>query len=101
MLISYCLFFFFQAEDGIRDLTVTGSSDVCSSDLLAGRQACHRRLDADSDLSGQAGGEADGPAGLYVRKIEKERFSAEPGGQGGGGAGVGARGVDGLRLFAA
>src|SRR2546430_13421708 len=24
---------FFQAEDGIRDLTVTGSSDVCSSDL--------------------------------------------------------------------
>src|SRR2546430_98940 len=26
-------FFFFQAEDGIRDLTVTGVSDVCSSDL--------------------------------------------------------------------
>src|SRR2546430_5335582 len=26
-------FFFFQAEDGIRDLTVTGGSDVCSSDL--------------------------------------------------------------------
>src|SRR5207248_3959497 len=25
--------FFFQAEDGIRDRTVTGSSDVCSSDL--------------------------------------------------------------------
>src|SRR5256886_4147448 len=29
------LFFFFQAEDGIRDLTVTGVSDVCSSDLTA------------------------------------------------------------------
>jgi len=27
------LFFFFQAEDGIRDIGVTGSSDVCSSDL--------------------------------------------------------------------
>src|SRR2546428_8585958 len=27
------VFVFFQAEDGIRDLTVT-SSDVCSSDLL-------------------------------------------------------------------
>src|SRR2546430_10309681 len=27
-------FFFFQAEDGIRDLTVTWSSDVCSSDLI-------------------------------------------------------------------
>mgnify|MGYP002527832506 CR=1 FL=1 len=25
--------FFFQAEDGIRDSPVTGSSDVCSSDL--------------------------------------------------------------------
>src|SRR5258708_34522769 len=27
------LFFFFQAEDGIRDDLVTWSSDVCSSDL--------------------------------------------------------------------
>src|SRR4030095_2650584 len=27
--------FFFQAEDGIRDHCVTGSSDVCSSDLEA------------------------------------------------------------------
>src|SRR5256886_3662388 len=27
-------FFFFQAEDGIRDLTVDWSSDVCSSDLV-------------------------------------------------------------------
>src|SRR3712207_1098001 len=27
-------FFFFQAEDGIRDIGVTGGSDVCSSDLL-------------------------------------------------------------------
>src|SRR5437763_16372460 len=26
-------FFFFQAEDGIRDTSVTGVSDVCSSDL--------------------------------------------------------------------
>src|SRR5690554_7189806 len=26
--------FFFQAEDGIRDADVTGSSDVCSSDLI-------------------------------------------------------------------
>src|SRR5688572_771269 len=30
------MFFFFQAEDGIRDLTVTGVSDVCSSDLRGG-----------------------------------------------------------------
>src|SRR2546427_2075451 len=33
-LLSYCIsFFFFQAEDGIRDLTVTGVQTVCSSDL--------------------------------------------------------------------
>src|SRR5260370_14489286 len=30
--VCYSLFFFFQAEDGIRDSSVTGS-DVCSSDL--------------------------------------------------------------------
>src|SRR6266576_2574064 len=36
--------FFFQAEDGIRDLYVTGSSDVCSSDL--------GRLPADSGRRG-------------------------------------------------
>src|SRR5437588_9723126 len=32
-------FFFFQAEDGIRDHCVTGVSDVCSSDL-ATKAAC-------------------------------------------------------------
>src|SRR5260221_3664884 len=32
-LITLVFFFFFQAEDGIRDHCVTGSSDVCSSDL--------------------------------------------------------------------
>src|SRR5438552_10502566 len=31
-MILVCFFFFFQAEDGIRDDLVTGS-DVCSSDL--------------------------------------------------------------------
>src|SRR3712207_8757128 len=29
------IFFFFQAEDGIRDIGVTGVQDVCSSDLQA------------------------------------------------------------------
>src|SRR2546427_4907444 len=33
----HLFFFFFQAEDGIRDLTVTWSSDVCSSDLTPTR----------------------------------------------------------------
>src|SRR3712207_8544697 len=32
--IFVLLIFFFQAEDGIRDIGVTWSSDVCSSDLF-------------------------------------------------------------------
>src|SRR3712207_6724624 len=31
--VPFVCFFFFQAEDGIRDIGVTGVSDVCSSDL--------------------------------------------------------------------
>src|SRR6266436_1630635 len=37
----FMFFFFFQAEDGIRDVAVTWSSDVCSSDLRHQR-AVHR-----------------------------------------------------------
>src|SRR5437763_8758468 len=33
LYVFFFFFFFFQAEDGIRDTSVTGSSDVCSSDL--------------------------------------------------------------------
>src|SRR5258706_2220624 len=33
VIISFVFFFFFQAEDGIRDLVSDWSSDVCSSDL--------------------------------------------------------------------
>src|SRR3712207_2363908 len=36
-MLSCCFFFFFQAEDGIRDIGVTGGSDVCSSDLRLGK----------------------------------------------------------------
>src|SRR3712207_4407023 len=32
--VPFVCFFFFQAEDGIRDIGVTGVSDVCSSDLV-------------------------------------------------------------------
>src|SRR3712207_7684650 len=31
--VPFVCFFFFKAEDGIRDIGVTGVSDVCSSDL--------------------------------------------------------------------
>src|SRR5256884_1619658 len=33
IMLSATYFFFFQAEDGIRDVAVTGVPDVCSSDL--------------------------------------------------------------------
>src|SRR5207248_6420529 len=36
--LTICIFFF-QAEDGIRDRTVTGA-DVCSSDLIARTSGC-------------------------------------------------------------
>src|SRR6266568_4043628 len=45
-------FFFFQAEDGIRDGTVTWSSDVCSSDLFLSRTGsleCPDQLVVDFD----------------------------------------------------
>src|SRR6266567_7399337 len=38
MALSFpCLFFFFQAEDGIRDLTVTGVQ-TCALPILSGRE---------------------------------------------------------------
>src|SRR5947209_9118577 len=47
---SSCLggFFFFQAEDGIRDIGVTGVPDVCSSDLYdgVGRATFDKGLDS-------------------------------------------------------
>src|SRR5256886_10643182 len=42
---SRFLFFFFQAEDGIRDLTVTGVQTWCSSDLVGEREAAPILLD--------------------------------------------------------
>src|SRR2546429_2168684 len=44
--------FFFQAEDGIRDVAVTWSSDVCSSDLLVGGPAGQTARTADSIANG-------------------------------------------------
>src|SRR2546429_1480565 len=38
VLLSF--FFFFQAEDGIRDCSRDWSSDVCSSDLFAPKLCC-------------------------------------------------------------
>src|SRR5438309_5459674 len=67
-LFVFCVFFFFfffQAEDGIRDGTVTGSSDVCSSDLANARAPSQRPGDRDLRGSGQAG---PGVGGAEVRR---------------------------------
>src|SRR5205085_9777529 len=37
-------FFFFQAEDGIRDLTVTGVQTLCSSDLVGAADIDHQDI---------------------------------------------------------
>src|SRR3712207_8423271 len=54
----YFYFFFFQAEDGIRDIWRDWSSDVCSSDLAGARRLPIRR----DDQQPAAGLLRDGPA---------------------------------------
>src|SRR5688572_31305678 len=75
-------FFFFQAEDGIRDLTVTWSSDVCSSDLTADVLAVDRywilpnRFAVQHGVSAWSVRAARIPTGrellpFYVRRVER------------------------------
>src|SRR2546428_12397993 len=93
-----CTSFFFQAEDGIRDLIVTGvqtcalpiSQGVqgpCGRTLRAGEEASHRlkasnrerrrRPDpATCDDSLQAGGGAGAP--VVIPSCRRSRLSAEP-----------------------
>src|SRR3989449_4419713 len=62
------LFFFFQAEDGIRDVAVNWSSDVCSSDLKANsRGAALNPTDARFAGRGFEGGYAI----EYVRAVRR------------------------------
>ena len=50
----FLLFFFFQGEDGIRDWGVTGSSDVCSSDLIAEKllvmKSMNRNVESEQEI---------------------------------------------------
>ena len=52
--------FFFQAEDGIRDIHSDWSSDVCSSDLL---KALASAADGDDDDDGSGDADGDDEAG--------------------------------------
>src|SRR2546427_11624180 len=74
--------FFFQAEDGIRDLTVTWSSDVCSSDLerrfrrRAGARKRHRGRGYRSGRAGSGGRRASRHSGALRAA---DRGCARPG----------------------
>src|SRR3712207_8182475 len=53
------IWFFFQAEDGIRDIGVTGGSDVCSSDLKPNiRYGARKMLAQQCEAAGAIGAEA-------------------------------------------
>src|SRR5438270_11665629 len=80
------MFFFFQAEDGIRDLTVTWSSDVCSSDLPRARALAVDREDAVERALGPDERHAEvrsapgcehrvggGEPGIFLRALQRER----------------------------
>src|SRR2546430_12794340 len=56
MTMWLCFFFFFQAEDGIRDLTVTGVQ-TCALPIL--HQAVHAVLESDEALANRVLEEED------------------------------------------
>src|SRR5207247_6495302 len=71
-------FFFFQAEDGIRDPLVTGVPDVCSSDLRVRDHALDVRLH-ERDQSGHQERPGAEPGGqlLDVRRLLEDRVRAD------------------------
>src|SRR5205807_3073501 len=69
-------FFFFQAEDGIRDLQGDWSSDVCSSDLsscllLGARAARSRHAERADERRGRRVGADAGITGASCRREER------------------------------
>src|SRR5262245_62385421 len=68
-LLCRCVFFFFQAEDGIRDCLSDWSSDVCSSDLGAGGEAARAFLALARIVGRLAEGELVGE-GISEREAE-------------------------------
>src|SRR5947209_11410954 len=84
---SSCLggFFFFQAEDGIRDIGVTGVPDVCSSDLSGDiwehRHVASRVLQiAEALLLGGRGSDLhhSGLCAVHADAVERRRTQWRP-----------------------
>src|SRR5437762_10323623 len=69
----FFFFFFFQAEDGIRDTSVTGVSDVCSSDLLR----CWLASPLNHSRSKQASSAAATAIGQRYIRSEERRVGKE------------------------
>src|SRR2546421_7996175 len=70
----FCFFFFFQAEDGIRDLIVTGVQ-TCALPIF--------RFPAGSEIQEFAGADVSTPfvagADSFERVIDEEEYAAENG----------------------
>src|SRR5256886_8551374 len=89
----YLLFFFFQAEDGIRDLTVTGVQ-TCALPISARDQADLRAVGADNAffaaidecLRARAAARPGGRGGPLAGAAAAPKRRAGPAGTGGGGA---------------
>src|SRR5262249_59725173 len=93
------VFFFFQAEDGIRDWSVTGVQ-TCALPILAGGVVDHAARHGDGvfeHLVGNANlaqgmdaahrqGQVDRPAALGPVRSEERRVGEEGGRRGGGGS---------------
>src|SRR2546430_9992877 len=84
--VSYdFIFFFFQAEDGIRDLTVTGvqtcALPICLGGARPGRVEARsraRRLRGDRGCRGQAADRREGPPpGRPEARSEERRVGKE------------------------
>src|SRR5437763_9532587 len=80
-------FFFFQAEDGIRDTSVTGVQ-TCSSDLMEGEAREPVRIGAGAIVGAGAVVGPDVVVGAGAEEIGRASWR-ERGGRGGGGGGVG------------
>src|SRR2546427_11944012 len=70
-----CFVFFFQAEDGIRDLTVTGVQ-TCALPIWAGEPDGYSERDQNRRSAGQACGPAPGrPAGCVSDHARPDRVA--------------------------
>src|SRR5207248_7397819 len=87
LIVQLCIFFFFQAEDGIRDRTVTGvqtcalpilegCSHRCEETRIAVRDVQHEGTDLDVGGRDRDGGQG-GPALEHLRRAEDATRSEE------------------------